>query len=68
MARPKDQGGLGIINTKLMNDCLLVKWVWKICQAPNELWFKILQPKYMHANGFFTQRSRRGSLSSARTS
>lgn len=22
---PKDQGGLGIINTRTMNDCLLVK-------------------------------------------
>lgn len=23
-------GALGIINTKLTNDCLLVKWIWKI--------------------------------------
>lgn len=30
VCRPKDQGGLGIINTRLMNDCLLVKWIWKI--------------------------------------
>jgi len=27
VSRPKDQGGLGIINTKLMNECLLVKWI-----------------------------------------
>jgi len=26
VSRPKDQGGLGIINTRLMNDCLLVSW------------------------------------------
>jgi hypothetical protein len=30
ISRPKDQGGLGIINTRIMNDCLLVKWIWKI--------------------------------------
>lgn len=27
VCRPKDQGGLGIINTKIMNECLLVKWI-----------------------------------------
>jgi hypothetical protein len=27
ISRPKDQGGLGIINTRIMNDCLLVKWI-----------------------------------------
>lgn len=27
VSRPKDQGGLGIINTKTMNECLLVKWI-----------------------------------------
>lgn len=30
VGRPKDQGGLGVINTKIMNECLLVKWIWKI--------------------------------------
>ena len=30
VCRPKDQGGLGIINTRIMNDCLIVKWIWKI--------------------------------------
>ena len=25
LSRPKDQGGLGIINTQIMNECLLVK-------------------------------------------
>jgi len=53
VARPKDQGGLGIINTKLMNECLLVKWIWKIMQEPNELWFKILQANYMDSRGLF---------------
>lgn len=47
VARTKDQGGLGIINTKIMNECLLVKWIWKILHEPDEMWFKILQAKYM---------------------
>ena len=27
ICRPKDQGGLGIINLKLQNKCLLAKWL-----------------------------------------
>ena len=27
IARPKGQGGVGVINTRIMNDCLLVKWI-----------------------------------------
>jgi hypothetical protein len=45
--------GLCIINTQIMNDCLLVKWIWKIHQEPDELWFKILKAKYMRSGGFF---------------
>ncbi|KAL5647880.1 hypothetical protein ACJX0J_042235 [Zea mays] len=30
VTRPKDQGGLGILDSRLMNECLLVKWIWKI--------------------------------------
>jgi len=53
VSRPKDQGGLGIINTKVMNESLLVKWIWKIHQQPDELWYRILQAKYLGENGFF---------------
>jgi hypothetical protein len=52
VCRPKDEGGLGIINTKIMNDCLLVKWIWKIYQQPDELWFKILKAKYLGEKDF----------------
>jgi hypothetical protein len=31
LTRPKDQGGLGITNTLMMNECLIVKWIWKLC-------------------------------------
>jgi len=58
VSRPKDQGGLGIINTRLMNDCLLVKWIWKILLEPDELWFKLLKAKYMSNSNFFSSKSR----------
>lgn len=45
VSRPKDQGGVGIINTRIMNECLLVKWIWKIMQEPDETWFKLVKAK-----------------------
>lgn len=36
-----------------MNDCLLVKWIWKIFQEPEELWFKLVKAKYMLEGSFF---------------
>lgn len=47
VVRPKDQGDLGIIETKIVNECLLVKWIWKYVQGSNGTWFRILQTKYM---------------------
>ena len=43
---PKDFGGLGIVNTRIMNDCLLAKWIWKIQSTRNELSFRIIKAKY----------------------
>ena len=53
VSRPKDKGGLGIINTKLMNECLLVKWIWKIMKGADETWFHLLKAKYMRTGDFF---------------
>lgn len=58
VSRPKDQGGLSIIHTRTMNDCLLVKWIWKILQEPKDLWFKLLKAKYMDGCNFFSAPSR----------
>ena len=49
----RTRGGLGIINTRTMNDCLLVKWIWKLFQEPDELWFKLVKAKYMPEGSFF---------------
>jgi hypothetical protein len=29
VCRPKDQGGMSIINIKIVNKSLSVKWIWK---------------------------------------
>lgn len=54
VSRPKDQGGLGIIHTRTMNNCLLVKWIWKILQEPEELWFRLIKAKYLDCCNFFS--------------
>ena len=54
ICRPKNQGGLGMINTKHMNDSLLVKWIWKILKGPNTIWYKLLKAKYMPSGNFFS--------------
>ena len=56
LSRPKDQGGLGIINSHIMNECLLVKWIWKIAKGGNEIWYKLLEAKYMLDRNFFNSK------------
>ena len=56
LSRPKDQGGLGIINTQIMNECLLVKWIWKITKGSNDTWYKLLEVKYMSDGNFFSSK------------
>jgi hypothetical protein len=53
VCKPKIHGGLGIINTYLMNQCLIAKWIWKIDKGSKELWYRLLKNKYMKRNGFF---------------
>ena len=55
MCKPKNLGGLGIINTRVMNICLLIKWWWKIMTVGDDpLWFSILKAKYFpHSNPMF---------------
>jgi hypothetical protein len=30
VCKPKDQGGLSIVNTKIINIALMVKWIWHL--------------------------------------
>jgi hypothetical protein len=48
----KEFGDLGIINTRIMNDCLLNKWIWKIVNRNQSLWCRLLYAKYMKSKDF----------------
>jgi hypothetical protein len=56
VCRPKDLGGLGIINTQVLNECLMTKWIWKLYHRKESLWARILTAKYMR-NGIDFLRS-----------
>jgi hypothetical protein len=45
---PRDQGGLGIMNTKHMNIALMVKWVWSLFMESSAdcLCLRTLRAKY----------------------
>jgi hypothetical protein len=55
---PKKFGWLGILNTRRMNDCLLVKWIWRIVNREDSLWCRIMYKKYMHNKDFLHQRAK----------
>lgn len=42
---PKDQGGLGILNLELQNECLLSKWLFKLINEDG-VWQELLR-KYL---------------------
>lgn len=47
MYKPKNLGRLGIIDTSVMNKCLIIKWWWRIFHTPSgTLWLDILKAKY----------------------
>lgn len=44
---PKEVGGLGIMNIKHMNWCLMAKWAWKMLTGQGGLWLDIIKHKYL---------------------
>jgi hypothetical protein len=53
VCQPKDQGGLGITNTKIMNIALMVTWVWRLFteNPENTLWHHIIRAKNPGTSG-----------------
>ena len=49
---PKDQGGLGIRDSRMMNKALLAKRGWQLYSNSNSLWSKILKAKYLTTHSF----------------
>ena len=48
---PKDQGGLGVLDLKIMNIALLAKWLWKLFNEKG-LWQSFLHAKYLSKTTF----------------
>ena len=45
---PKEFGGLGIINTRILNEALLLKWVWRIYdEGEEDIYCQLLRTKYL---------------------
>lgn len=61
LCRPKDYGGLGFIDTRMMNKALLCKWIYKLESGNDDLCCKLLRNKYCGDGGFFQTNSTGGS-------
>jgi hypothetical protein len=46
LCRPKDQGGLGIIDLWIQNKCLISKWLFKLLNEEG-IWQTLLRNKYL---------------------
>jgi hypothetical protein len=54
LARPKEFGGLGFTDTRLVNKCLLSKWIFKIERGDVDLCNTLLRRKYLRGEEFFS--------------
>jgi hypothetical protein len=65
VCKQREFGGLGIINTKIMNIALMLKWIWKLYQNAKGLWrTSLIRAKYLGNNDLFSfQLSRQGAPS-----
>jgi hypothetical protein len=63
VCKPKERGGLGVMNTELMNISLMVKWIWRLFseQPESSLWHRIISAKYPGAGNIFASSARHGS-------
>lgn len=58
LATPKPVGGLGFTDTRVMNQCLLSKWIYKLEKGDNNPCYQLLRAKYLGEGGFFNSKSR----------
>ncbi|WVZ96120.1 hypothetical protein U9M48_041796 [Paspalum notatum var. saurae] len=57
--QPKEQGGLGIIDLEVQNNCLLSKWLFKLANEDG-IWQTILRNKYLKSKPFGSATKRPG--------
>jgi len=46
VCQPKEEGGLGVRDIRLVNLSLLAKWRWRLIQQDGALWKEVLREKY----------------------
>lgn len=46
MCKPKEEGGLGVRDVRVVNLSLLAKWRWRLIYDGNALWKEVLIAKY----------------------
>lgn len=46
VCKPKEEGGLGVRDVRVVNWSLLAKWRWRLIQEGNVLWKDVLVEKY----------------------
>ncbi len=51
--KPKEFGGMGFLDTRAMNLCLLSKWVMKLESGAPDVCLEILRRKYLRNCNFF---------------
>ena len=61
MMRPKEAGGLGFTDTKLTNEWILSKWIFKLERGDRSICLDLLRKKYLGDKGFFSCPYRGGS-------
>lgn len=52
----RSRGSL-VADTRLMDECLLVKWIWKITEGSDDIWFKLIKEKYVPEGNFFISKN-----------
>lgn len=61
LAKPKDFGGLGFTDIRVMNSCLMVKWIDSLERGDDSLCCTLLRKKYLGDNSIFQIRNKHGS-------
>ena len=53
LIRPKDFGGVGVLDTRIMNTCLLIKWIDRLEKRDDSLCIQLLCKKYLGDKSIF---------------
>jgi len=59
--RPKDSGGLGFMDARVMNICFICKWIDKLKIGVESVCCELLRKKYLGNKGIFQIKRKRGS-------